>query len=124
MYQPIVFRVMHFWFALTLVFVGLCFFASRLTDSTGNPSLLHWLTMPGIPILGGLWSAGLIYLLIVAKSAKALHVPPNQMYATEAVMKETPAGHYSTIWPLPMRFAVGGKLFLTTTKLVFKAHWV
>jgi hypothetical protein len=58
----------------------------------------------------------------MAKSMRALHLPGSQMRPTEVVMKETHATHYRTFWPLPVRLTVGGKLYLTTSKLVFKSH--
>jgi hypothetical protein len=53
---------------------------------------------------------------------RSLCLPRSQMHPTEGVMKETFAAQYRTVWPIPMRITVGGKLYLTTSQLVFKAH--
>ena len=68
--------------------------------------------------------AGVCCMVQVAKDIRTLHLPAKELAPSEAVLMETPhcIVHYRTGRPLRFWDAVGGKLVMTSHRLVFIAH--
>jgi hypothetical protein len=110
------------WLAFSAVVTGLLALAPLFSNGFGQGFWTDMMHLGMLGVIGGFCGAGLVYLAHAAKSMRALHLAQSQMRLTEAVMKETHANHCQTVSPLRLRIAIGGKLYLTTSKLVFKAH--
>jgi hypothetical protein len=72
----------------------------------------------------GLMVAGVCYLVQVIKDIQTLHLPAEELAPSETVLMQTPHSivHYRTWGSFRFWEAVGGKLVLTSHRLVFIAH--
>jgi hypothetical protein len=110
------------WLLFSSVVTGLLAIAPLIMNGFGQGFWADLMHLGLLGVIGGFCGAGLVALVAMAKSMRGLHLASGQMRPTEAVMKETIAAHYRTVWLLPMRITVAGRLYLTTSQLVFKAH--
>jgi hypothetical protein len=72
----------------------------------------------------GLLVAGCLYLFLVAKDLRNLDIPREELHEAEVVLRETPGSmvHYRSGSPLRFWEATGGRLFLTSQAVEFRAH--
>jgi hypothetical protein len=75
-------------------------------------------------VVGGFLVAGVVYLVQLARELRTLHLPPEELLDSEAVVMQTPGSivHYRTGRMSRVWDAVGGKLVLTNRRLFFLAH--
>src|SRR4051812_11880766 len=68
--------------------------------------------------------AGLLYLVFVGKSLHSLQIEEDEADFAEVVLRESrgSVAHFRLGQPWRFWGSVGGKLFLTNSRLIFKAH--
>ena len=112
-------------FFLIAVLAGLLFGAvlsSAAVAGLIEPGLAVPLGIAIVPL--SLMVAGLCYLVQLVREIRTLHLPAEELLSSEAVVMETPHSivHFRTGRPSRLWEAVGGKLVLTSHRLVFLAH--
>jgi hypothetical protein len=112
------------WAALLVVFTGLLSLAPLLGGGFGQGVWQDAANFVGIVVFGGLLAAAALYLGHVVKSQRSLKVAEEELGATEQVLKQTLMSivHYRTGRAWRFWEAAGGKLFLTSSRLIFRAH--
>jgi hypothetical protein len=120
-----VLRIIGLWAVSAALLTGLLCLAPLLDNGFGRgfwPDLGAFCT---VAAFGGVLGAAVVYLIFAAKSLRGLRLRPEEMSPAEVVAKMTrgsmvyyPGGRASRFWE-----AVGGKLILNSSQLVFKVHW-
>src|SRR5262245_13630700 len=97
--------------------IGACCLAGGL-----GPGEAAAFAAAGLPV--GLMFGGCCYLVQLAREMRALHLRAEDLLPGEVVERETPHSvvHYRTGRPGRFWETVGGKLVLTSRRLVFLAH--
>jgi hypothetical protein len=117
-------RIVLRWAATTVVVTGLLCLAPLLDNGFRYDIWVNAALVGGVAVFGGLLSAGILYLDYVVRSLRSLRVAQEELGVTEKVLKQTQGStvHYRNGNPLRFWEAAGGKLFLTSSRLIFRAH--
>jgi hypothetical protein len=112
------------WSVLTIIVTSLLCLAPLLDDGFRYDLWVNAALVAGVAVLGGLLSAAILYLGYVARSLRSLRVAQEELGVTEKVLKQTRGSivHYRNGSPWRFWEAVGGKLFLTSSRLIFRVH--
>jgi hypothetical protein len=94
-----------------------CALADRLDVEAGAAILAGGVAL-------GLMTAGVVYLVQLTAEVRRLDLDPDELLPGESLLMQTagPMVHYRTGRPRRPLDGVGGKLFLTTHRVIFLAH--
>ena len=117
-------RTLLHWAAMTAVVTGLLYLASVPNDGFRYGFWPHAAAVAGMVVLGGLVSASMLYVRQVSQRIRSQKLTDEDLGIAELVLKETPFGfvHHRTGRPWRFWDAVGGKMYLTSSRLLFRAH--
>jgi hypothetical protein len=112
------------WAVTTMIVTGLLCIAPLLDNGFRYGFWQNVGLVAGVAVFGGLVSAAILYARHMMLSMRSLRPTEGYLGRTELILKETPWGfvHHRTGRPWRFWEAVGGKLFLTSSRLIFRAH--
>ncbi len=108
------------WLALTITVTVLLAIVPWLAGGFDQGFWVNVVCVAGMTVFGAIVSVGLVYLIHVGKSARGLNLPSSEISATEVVLREVMGTHYQRVWGFNL--AIGGKVYLTSSYLIFKGH--